>query len=65
MDWLIWCAVAGSAGVVRQAVDHVRLRTELGVRPETAGESLVMIAGFAWRFVVWAAGGFVVWLIFA
>ena len=36
----------------------------MGIRPESVREWLVMAAGFVWRFALWGAGGFVLWVVF-
>lgn len=64
MEWWLWCIVAGVVGVIRQALDHARLQSAMGIRPESVTEWLMMVAGFVWRFTLWGIGGFMLWFAF-
>lgn len=62
MEWLYWCLVVGTVGIVIHAHDFA-VATGGGLRPESPFEWLVVAAGFVWTFTVWTVGAFLLGLL--
>ena len=62
---LAFIVVCALVGVIRQGLDHAKLRALTGIEPEGLGDWLATIGGFVWRAATHAVGGTLAWVVFA